>query len=148
MEYAIVTDYTVGFMFNLENRDQVILIEKNRPEWQKGLLNGIGGHIKENETARQGMVREFHEEAGVLTGEQDWQCFCRLSLTGTERHTMIYCFSAFETASFMYADTHEDETVSHYYVEDLRDQKTVPNLRWLIPLALYHTPKFPVHVIE
>ena len=35
----------VGFAFT-EDRRSVILIRKNRPEWQAGRLNGVGGHIE------------------------------------------------------------------------------------------------------
>lgn len=34
--------YVVGFCFN-SDLSQIILIEKNKPEWQKGYLNGVGG---------------------------------------------------------------------------------------------------------
>lgn len=35
------TKYVVGFAFDL-TLTMVALIRKNRPEWQMGLLNGIG----------------------------------------------------------------------------------------------------------
>ncbi len=146
-----MTDYTVGFMFD-EVRDSVVLIEKNRPDWQKGLLNGVGGHINNNEQAREGMVREFLEEAGVQTEVGDWQCFCRLTVTsnpqGDSVAPMVYFFSAFNDVAFNAARSAEDELVVKREVIMLCYLKTIPNLQWLIPLALHHTIKFPVHVIE
>ena len=53
--------YVVGFLFQ---GDKVALIQKNRPAWQKGKLNGIGGHIEENETPLSTVDREFFEELG------------------------------------------------------------------------------------
>ena len=41
--------YVLGFIFNRQ-KDNVLLVEKKRPEWQKGKWNGIGGKIKENES--------------------------------------------------------------------------------------------------
>ena len=35
--------YSVGFLFN-PDETKVVLIKKNRHDWEKGLLNGVGGH--------------------------------------------------------------------------------------------------------
>lgn len=40
--------YVVGFLFDSEFR-QVALIRKQKPQWQAGLLNGIGGKIEYGE---------------------------------------------------------------------------------------------------
>ena len=65
-------EYALGFLFNQE-LTKVALIRKNRPEWQKGLLNGIGGQIEEKDGSTtndnpdyNAMVREFREETGVF----------------------------------------------------------------------------------
>jgi 8-oxo-dGTP diphosphatase len=55
--------YVLGFAFDKDRR--LALIKKQRPDWQKGRWNGIGGHIEENETSRGAMSREFFEETGV-----------------------------------------------------------------------------------
>jgi 8-oxo-dGTP diphosphatase len=71
--------YVCGFVF--DPLAQVYLIRKLKPDWQKGLLNGIGGKI---ETADEGgeypasvtaMSREFEEEAGVLIHPLRWKLF-------------------------------------------------------------------------
>lgn len=44
-------EYVLGFAFNRE-RTKIVLILKNRPDWQKGKYNGIGGKIEpSDETA-------------------------------------------------------------------------------------------------
>lgn len=67
--------YVVGFAFDYLRR--VWLIRKNRPEWQAGKLNGIGGKIEPNETSIEAMSREFMEEAGVLVPIKRWRLFHR-----------------------------------------------------------------------
>ena len=63
-----MTDYVVGFAFNsTQNFNSVVLINKNRPDWQAGKYNGIGGHIEPGETTYEAITREFDEEAGVWT---------------------------------------------------------------------------------
>lgn len=58
---AVAHRYVLGFMFDHEEK-HVLLIWKNRPKWQAGKLNGIGGKIEAGETPLQAMEREFTEE--------------------------------------------------------------------------------------
>lgn len=78
-------NYVLGFVFSPDLRE-VYLIRKNRPEWQRGLLNGIGGKIEQGETDAAAMHREAFEESGYTgqwvhyadMGESvpfpDWRC--------------------------------------------------------------------------
>lgn len=68
--------YVVGFIFNWQ-LNKVLLIEKDRPEWQKGLLNGIGGKVEDidecygdNDKFKTAMRRESIEECGI---ECEWE---------------------------------------------------------------------------
>ena len=56
--------YVVGFMFS-PAENAVLLLRKNRPTWQQGKLNGIGGRIEGDETPEQAMRRECIEEVGL-----------------------------------------------------------------------------------
>jgi 8-oxo-dGTP pyrophosphatase MutT (NUDIX family) len=49
-----------------------LLIQKTHPEFQFGKLNGIGGAIEDGETPIGSMVREFQEEAGIITKTKQW----------------------------------------------------------------------------
>lgn len=55
--------YVLGFCFNAA-LNKVVLIRKNRPQWQAGKLNGVGGHVEPWELPLGAMVREFREESG------------------------------------------------------------------------------------
>ena len=41
-----VTRYVLGFLFNPQHTS-VVLVKKNRPDWQRGFYNGVGGHVEE-----------------------------------------------------------------------------------------------------
>lgn len=56
--------YVDGFLFDDEGAN-VLLIRKARPQWQAGLLNGIGGKIEDGECPVDAMCREFAEETGI-----------------------------------------------------------------------------------
>lgn len=57
----------VGFV---TDGKRVLLINKNRPANQKGLFNGVGGAVEENETPLDAMIREAKEETGLTVN--DW----------------------------------------------------------------------------
>ncbi len=121
-------EYVAGFMFS-EDRRLVALIRKNKPEWQKGKLNGIGGKVKPNNEGYYGaMYREFKEEAGIDVVR--WRMFCDLfGDWGSVRF--------FETTgNLKELKQMEEEEIVIIRVNDLAEYDVVLNLHWLIPLAL------------
>lgn len=127
-----MTNYVLGFMFN-ETCDQVILIEKAKPSWQAGCLNGLGGKIEDGETSQwTAMVREYQEEAGVVTRESDWKHYC--DLVGEDY--MVFVFSCFSDKYFEASITNETERVYRVPVDKLSHNSLVSNVTWLIHLAL------------
>jgi len=74
--------YVCGFAFT-EDGKQVLLISKNRPEWQRGRLNGVGGKIESfDKSPAYAMVREFEEETGLKTKPDQWDFLISLSNAG------------------------------------------------------------------
>lgn len=121
--------YVCGFMFN-EGRTKVALIRKNRPKWQKNKLNGIGGKIELGEIPIDAMVREFREESGIDTGTGMWDEFCILSGAG-------WSVNMYRSIGNIYKlRTVEDEEIELHNVNAVMRAGAVPNLNWLIPMAL------------
>lgn len=121
-------NYVVGFLFN-SDRTQVALVEKQKPEWQRGKLNGIGGKIEgDDESPTDAMTREFREETGATV--LNWRWFCELKFRGGS----IYFFAAIGDLNAL--ETKEAEQIVVRNVSEIRDLQAIPNLRWLIPLAL------------
>jgi 8-oxo-dGTP diphosphatase len=128
------TRYVAGFAFSADG-EKVVLIEKKRPKWQAGKLNGVGGHIEAGEYPITAIVREYKEETGVKSKASDWYCFA--CLRGKE--FVLYFYSAFNDA-LLNVQTMTDESVCVYdrrRVQELPIQfPTIPNLTWLLPLAI------------
>ena len=81
--------YCVGFAFY---KSEVLLILKDRPDFQKGKLNGIGGSIEPNETSVQAMVREFKEGTSVYIPDNEWIYNGHLNDTVlSEAKVDVYC---------------------------------------------------------
>ena len=62
MQYVVIFPKVV----NSQPGEKVLLVEKDRPAWQSGKLNLVGGKIEEGETPEQAALRELKEEAGLL----------------------------------------------------------------------------------
>lgn len=127
-----MTEYVLGFAFSA-HLERVLLIRKNRPKWQMGKLNGLGGHI-ESESKYVAMVREFKEECGCDTTEQQWSYFCRMD--GVD--FTVHCFSTI--ADLLMCKTTTSERVEIILVNEIKNLRLemIENLPWLIYLAVDH----------
>jgi len=133
--------YVVGFLFSNDHR-WVTLIRKNRPEWQAGKFNGVGGKVEKGEAVNDAMVREFYEETGVKTKWTDWTEFALL--TG-EGDTAVYVFKAVSTEYLFAVKTQTDEEILNVAVGDILYSvipDRIPNLPVLIRLALMDDVKY------
>lgn len=138
-------NYVCGFMCSWDIQN-FLLIRKTHPEWQKGKLNGIGGKIEKKEqvivqnpddsnpdagywlieTPFEAMVREFHEETGIITTRKRWHCFHIEEFTtgpDGQENTRVYFFAAFgDESKRTYIGNNNDpmfEIVSSYNLLDL-----------------------------
>jgi len=129
--------YVLGFVFSPDHT-KVVLIAKNRPAWQKGRLNGVGGHVEPGETPAAAMAREFREEA-CCEDTLDWNSFGRLSGDDWE----VWLFHA-HYQTFPIYNEHEEGLVTVHYTAVVLNTPTsqgralLPNLRYLIPMAINH----------
>lgn len=118
------TRYVLGFLFD---NNVVVLIRKNRPAWQKGLLNGVGGHIEPGETPLQAMVREFREETGATV--ENWRHFATMCGDGFE----VVCF--FADGNALVCRTATDEEVALMFKPTILAAGCIDNVPWLIEMA-------------
>ena len=120
--------YVAGFLLL---GDGVLLVRKNRPEWQAKYLNGIGGEVLPNEEPDVAMVREFKEEVGIEI--TDWNLFANEEGPGYE----VYFYRCRLPRNYLGSfnkvnDVGEElEWHPHRYVRD----PMIGNLNWLLPLA-------------
>lgn len=132
-----VKQYVLGFAFS-EDREYVTLIRKNRPEWQAGKFNGVGGKVELNEALKDAMIREFREETSVYATA--WDQFLVLSGGTKDDNFVVYCYRTFlPQKSFFLSKSVTDEEVGLLRVEQITSDikfPLIPNLRWIIPMAL------------
>ena len=121
--------YVLGFLFSPDCK-RVALIIKNRPDWQAGFLNGIGGKIEESDHhALEAMIREFKEETGVLV--DSWKFYAEMK----GKEWVVYCYTAFSN-DIDKVKTMTDEKVIIVETNELYKLSILDNLKFLIPMAL------------
>lgn len=118
----------VGFMFNRKETD-VLLIEKKKPVWQEGLLNGIGGKVKNGESFLAAMIREFKEECGIFF--EEWRYI--ITMSGDDWEVQVFTS---KTDDVFYFKSMEEERVHLIRIDELDEYMHVSNLQWLIPMCL------------
>ncbi len=122
------TRYVVGFAFTRSNKC-VLLIEKTRPEWQKGKWNGIGGHIEGDETPMEAMKREALEETGI-SSDFKWEHYA--TMRGEDFECFVFAGRISEPP------TAASDTGERLYVWPLplKGLPRIANLHFLIEAAL------------
>lgn len=129
--------YVVGIVF-YENK--IILIRKNRPTWQAGRLNGVGGKVKQYENFYDAMIRECHEECNlVLTS------WAYLGLLTDIYSYEVQYFRAF-TSTLELVNSNTDENIEIFNISDLKYSEVVPPTDIFIRLAL-HDLYSPIELI-
>lgn len=126
-------NYCLGFAFPriVLQEEEVILIQKEKPAFQKGKLNGVGGKVEDMEPSQDAMVREFFEETGVQTTRQEWRHVCTLFFEDAQVDVFAAC-----DVRFWSCKTTTNERVDCYKVSALWCEKRMSNLAWLVPMAL------------
>ena len=124
--------YVLGFAVTPDRK--ILLVEKLRPKWQAGRLNGIGGKIEEGETSIAAMRREASEEAGL--GHLPW-CLRGLMHGRNNGGQMFECyvFCALSQAAFEH-EQREDEPLGLYSLEEALARPLVACLEYLLPFVL------------
>lgn len=123
-------EYVAGLLFS-KNKKYIALIHKKRgPSALIGKWNAPGGKVEAGEEPIDAMRREFKEETGVAV--PFWYQFLVLSGDGWR----VTFFVAFNNQVDL-VRTMEEETVMPLCVGYmLAGSDLVPNMRWIIPMAL------------
>ena len=121
--------YVTGFLFS-PDKQEVVLIQKNRTDWQRGRCNGVGGKLEKDETPLDAMQREFFEETGVYI--EDWYEFAIINGPDYE----VYFYFAI-SEKYDQVKTKTDEKILIHQVDNLKEINVIDNTHWLIPMALH-----------
>ena len=130
MENTIQEKYTVAFIFNT-TMSKVLLVHKQKPEWQLGKVNGIGGKYEEGETGEQCIQRETREESNLDIPEAAWLRVGTMRLTSGN----VGVYAARYEGNLSDAVKNHHEEVEWFGIDSL-PENAISNLHWLVPLTL------------
>ena len=127
-------DYVSGYILS-EDLKKVLLIRKNRPTWQAGKLNAIGGKIEETDLSPLfALIREVKEETGLETYESQWNKLDGIKRDGEFKLHIFYTVSD----KLLYtAKTMEDEEVGIYKIDDLQYESLMNTVHFCIEKAIF-----------
>lgn len=121
---------------------QVLVIEKNRPEFQRGRLNLVGGKVEPGETVSNAAVRELLEETGLIAAAQP--LLSGVIKCGSTNDKIppgnIYCYIIYTTNGILKPNHDETEKVFWVNWDDLvTDKRLMPNLKVIIPMMMLNS---------
>lgn len=128
--------YVLGFMFDKHNN--VLLVEKSKPKWQAGLLNGIGGKIEPHDRDDyHAMRREFLEETGHTTNTAEWIHIATMEGKDWEVEVFAYDHRLNNMDGWDGRPTDTTEVLRVVNLSEVfGNPKLISNLPWLIGMCL------------
>lgn len=138
-----MVEYVLGFRFSTDLK-KVVLIEKLKPSWQAGKLNGVGGKLESNETLSEAIAREFKEETSVQTYPSEWSyALTMIDKKNEPKNWLVHVFCS--VGDITQCHTVEREKIFICDVDNL-PKNLIPNLRWQIPMLLDQTVQRPIEI--
>lgn len=148
-EVQVFDKYVIGFAFV---GDDVLLIQKTKPDWQAGRFNGVGGKIEAHEHPHVAMHREFMEETGIVTVLDDWQRYATIQIPRRDGHfDAAHCYTTVLSESQMetFNPNATEETVYRMPVRDFLwpdPQVMIANVATLLSAAILKRLSPEIHL--
>lgn len=132
-----MTEYVLAYAHRIGVKPpKVLLVKKEKPDWQRGRLNLPGGHIEAGESPEEAAVRELFEETGIVASLPDTKV---LGIMSADDWRVYVCWCPYRTthgSKIQAATTKTKEEVREVWLMDvLREPRLIPNLKLIIPLC-------------
>lgn len=102
----------------LYHRGRILLLKQTKPNGGNYTL--VGGTVESREFARQALIRESFEEAGIILREEDLELAHLLHKVNGEEHRIVFYFKAYRWEGELKAkETHKFREAEWFYLEDL-----------------------------
>jgi len=118
--------------------DNVLLAIKDKPEWQRGKLNLVGGKIEPGESPSQAAIREVKEETGLDVDPAAFgSCVPPPIVCGQilDDNVIVHCLYCTTHDTQLCPSPEETQQVAwHNWTDVKEDPRLIPNLQIIIPL--------------
>jgi len=124
-----VIDYVI--VLALRNKTDFVLIEKQKPEWMRGLFNLPGGKVELFETSAEAAIRELYEECGIHSLMPEY--IGRIESDDFR----IFCYKTEISQLLLNPRECEVERVFWTTWDEIKnDKRLIQNLRIIIPMMI------------
>lgn len=124
-----IKKYSLVFIFT-EEMNRVLMIQKIKPEFQRGLLNGVGGLMESKDMDMKSCaVREMKEETNLDITKKDLTYV--LTMKGKDWEVSVF-------AGFYRQEMGIEKQLTNEYPKWVYPgsyAKMIPNLEWIIPMC-------------
>ena len=97
------------------DNEEILLLKKNNPDWQKGLYNGIGGKVELNTTPLETIIKKCQEEFGVNIS--NWiELDSEISSSGIE---IVYFLTTLNEGEIKKLQSQTDERAELFSINNL-----------------------------
>jgi 8-oxo-dGTP pyrophosphatase MutT (NUDIX family) len=109
---------TIKARLILYHKGKILLLEQTKPNGGNYTL--VGGTVEKREFARQALIRESFEEAGIQLREGDLQLVHVLHKIIGEEHRLVLYFKAYRWEGELKAkEAHKFKRAEWFYLEEL-----------------------------
>ncbi|WP_206193431.1 NUDIX hydrolase [Aliarcobacter cryaerophilus] len=99
----------------ITDNEEILLLKKNNPDWQKGLYNGIGGKVELNTTPLETIIKKCQEELGVNIS--NWiELDSEISSSGIE---IVYFLTTLNESEIKKLQSQTDERAELFSINNL-----------------------------
>ena len=99
----------------ITDNKEILLLKKNKPDWQKGLYNGIGGKVELNTTPLETIIKKCQEELGVNIS--NWiELDSEISSSGVE---IVYFLTTLNEGEIKKLQSQTDERAELFSINNL-----------------------------
>ncbi|WNL31412.1 NUDIX domain-containing protein [Arcobacter cryaerophilus gv. pseudocryaerophilus] len=99
----------------ITDNEEILLLKKNNPDWQKGLYNGIGGKVELNTTPLETIIKKCQEELGANIS--NWiELDSEISSSGIE---IVYFLTTLNEGEIKKLQSQTDERAELFYINNL-----------------------------
>lgn len=127
--------YVLNAIFN-PAMTELLIIKKNRPDWQAGKFNLIGGKVEPKEMFMDAAIRETEEETGIVLDPENVKMVGFIKDEPKE-HFIVGCFVSITDDIYSFK-TKTDESVYLVNMDELRsipEDNRLENLLSLVELS-------------
>lgn len=123
--------YTIGAVFT-KDFSHVLLIEKQKPDWQKGFLNFPGGSFEALEDCYKCVSREFREETALNIPEHHWRY---IGVIKSELGYEVDFLAVVHDPIYGEPECVTNEIIDWEECDNL-PENCISNIYWLVPFAI------------